>query len=142
MKYMMTYDLMEATRNTNQWLGATARAFADYPIMSWTTNPAMDWLRAWGDVTERTFSRMVVKPDWNIPPVPTGDGRDHPVDVNIVLERDFGDLIHINVQGREPPYDGAVGRNDDPARGLQIRRRGAHGLSGSFAACLVHLHER
>ena len=102
MKYMMTYDLMEATRNTNQWLGATARAFADYPIMSWTTNPAMDWLRAWGDVTERTFSRMVVKPDWNIPPVPTGDGRDHPVDVNIVLERDFGDLIHINVQGREP----------------------------------------
>lgn len=102
MKYMMTYDLMEATRNTNQWLGATARAFADYPMMSLTTNPAMDWLRAWGEVTERTFGRMVVKPDWNIPPVPTGDGRDHPVDVKVVLERDFGDLIHIEVQGREP----------------------------------------
>ena len=26
MKYMMTYDLMESIRNTNQWLGATARA--------------------------------------------------------------------------------------------------------------------
>jgi poly(3-hydroxybutyrate) depolymerase len=102
MKYMMTYDLMEATRNTNQWLGATARAFADYPMMSLTTNPAIDWLRAWGEVTERTFGRMVVKPDWNIPPVPTGDGRDHPVEVKIVLERAFGDLIHIQVQGREP----------------------------------------
>ena len=101
MKYMMTYDLMEATRNTNQWLGATARAFADYPMMSLTTNPAVDWLRAWGEVTERTFSRMVVKPDWNITPVPTGDGRDHPVEIDVIVERDFGDLIHINVQGRE-----------------------------------------
>ena len=102
MKYMMTYDLMEATRNTNQWLGATARAFADYPMMSLTTNPAMDWLRAWGDVTERTFGRMVMKPDWDIPSVPTGDGKDHPVEVNVVVERAFGDLIHIAVQGREP----------------------------------------
>ncbi|MBB5720908.1 poly(3-hydroxybutyrate) depolymerase [Loktanella ponticola] len=102
MKYMMTYDLMEATRNTNQWLGATARAFADYPMMSLTTNPGMDWLRAWGEVTERTFGRMVVKPDWNIPPVPSGDGRDHSVDTEIVLKRDFGDLIQIKVQGRDP----------------------------------------
>jgi len=63
MKYMMTYDLMESVRNTNQWLGASARAFASYPAMSLGANPAMDWLKAWGEVTERTFSRMVVKPD-------------------------------------------------------------------------------
>ena len=31
MKYMITYDLMESVRNTNQWLGATARAFAGTP---------------------------------------------------------------------------------------------------------------
>lgn len=102
MKHMITYDLMEATRNTNQWLGATARAFADYPMMSLTTNPAVDWIRAWGEVTERTFGRMVMKPDWNIPPVPTADGKDHSVDVSIVLERPFGDLIHFDVQGRAP----------------------------------------
>ena len=102
MKHMITYDLMEATRNTNQWLGATARAFADYPMMSLTTNPAVDWIRAWGEVTERTFGRMVMKPDWNIPPVPTADGKDHSVDVSIILERPFGDLIHFDVQGRAP----------------------------------------
>lgn len=102
MKHMITYDLMEATRNTNQWLGATARAFADYPMMSLTTNPAVDWIRAWGEVTERTFGRMVMKPDWNIPPVPTADGKDHSVDVGIILERPFGDLIHFDVQGRAP----------------------------------------
>jgi poly(3-hydroxybutyrate) depolymerase len=102
MKHMITYDLMEATRNTNQWLGATARAFADYPMMSLTTNPAVDWIRAWGEVTERTFGRMVMKPDWNIPPVPTADGKDHTVEVSIVLERPFGDLIHFDVQGRAP----------------------------------------
>ena len=66
MKYMMTYDLMESMRNTNQWLGATARAYASYPMMSWGANPAIDWLQAWGEVTERTFERMIVKPDWNI----------------------------------------------------------------------------
>ena len=101
MKYMMTYDLMETARNTNQWLGATARAFADYPMMQLGANPAMDWLRAWGDVTERTFSRMVLKPDWNIPSVPTGDGKDHPVSVDMVVSKPFGDLVHFNVQGRE-----------------------------------------
>ena len=30
MKYMTTYDLMESIRNTNEWMGATARAMAAY----------------------------------------------------------------------------------------------------------------
>ncbi len=102
MKYMMTYDLMEATRNTNQWLGATARAFASYPAMAMTANPFMDWLGAWGDVTERTFARMVVKPDWNIPTISMEDGQDHVVEVETVLSRPFGDLIHFSVIGRKP----------------------------------------
>ncbi len=101
MNYMMTYDMMEAVRNTNQWLGASARAFASYPIMSITTNPAMDWLEAWGEVTERTFSRMIVKPDWNIPPV-NGDGdQDYIVDIKTILKRPFGDLVRFDTPGRE-----------------------------------------
>ena len=28
MRYMLTYDMMETARNTNEWLGATARAMA------------------------------------------------------------------------------------------------------------------
>jgi len=102
MKYMMTYDLMESMRNTNQWLGATARAFASYPAMSWGANPAMDWLQAWGEVTERTFSRMILKPDWNIPPVSGEKGKDYPVVVETVVEKPFGDLIHFTMPGRKP----------------------------------------
>lgn len=100
MKYMLTYDLMETARNTNQWLGATARAFASYPAMAAFPNPAMDWLQAWGEVTERTFSRMVVKPDWGIPSFTCEDGKDHTVEIETLIERPFGDLIHFTVPGR------------------------------------------
>lgn len=100
MKYMMTYDLMESMRNTNEWLGATARAYASYPMMSWGANPAMDWLEAWGKVTERTFSRMVAKPDWNIPVQTNIDGTDMVVTTETVVERPFGDLIRFRVGNR------------------------------------------
>jgi len=97
---MMTYDLMESVRNTNQWLGASARAFASYPAMSFGPSPVMDWLKAWGEVTERSFSRMVMKPDWNIPPVTGQSGKDFPVVVKKVMERPFGDLIQFTMPGR------------------------------------------
>ena len=102
MKYMLTYDMMEATRNTNQWLGATARAFASYPAMAMTANPMVDWIRAWGEVTERSFERMVAKPDWDIPSIAMGDGKDHIVEVTPELEKPFGDLVHFDVRGRAP----------------------------------------
>lgn len=102
MKYMYTYDLMESVRNTNQWLGATARAFAGFPMMSMTANPAIEWLGAWGEVTERSFARMVAKPDWGIPTVTCEDGTDHSVHIDIEVSRPFGDLIHFKVPGRKP----------------------------------------
>ncbi|MEX0306693.1 MAG: polyhydroxyalkanoate depolymerase [Ruegeria sp.] len=101
MRYMMTYDLMETMRNTNQWLGATASAMASYPLFSMTPNPAFNWMAAWGEVTERTFQRMIVKPDWGIRTFTCEDGKDHLVDITPVLERPFGDLIHFRVNGRE-----------------------------------------
>ena len=101
MKYMMTYDLMESVRNTNQWLGATARSFASYPIMSLGANPMMDMIHAWGEVTERTFSRMVMKPDWNLPPVTGQSGKDFPVVVETIVSRPFGDLIRFRMKGRD-----------------------------------------
>ena len=101
MKYMMTYDLMESMRTTNQWLGATARAMASYPMMSLMPNPFMQLVGAWGEVTERTFERMVAKPDWGISALPTEDGRDHPITVEKIVERPFGDLIHFKIAGRK-----------------------------------------
>ena len=92
---------METIRNTNQWLGASAKAFAYYPTIAATPNPMMNWLAAWGEVTERSFERMIAKPDWNIDSFTCEDGRDHLVDIDLKIERPFGDLIHFNVQGRK-----------------------------------------
>lgn len=101
MRYMMTYDFMETMRNTNQWLGASANSLASYPVFSLMPNPALNWMAAWGEVTERTYQRMVVKPDWGIRTFTCEDGKDHLVDITPVVERSFGDLIHIKVNGRE-----------------------------------------
>ncbi|QMU59920.1 MAG: polyhydroxyalkanoate depolymerase [Boseongicola sp.] len=100
MRHMMTYDLMETIRTTNQWAGATAQAMASYPMWGVVPNPAFKMMAAWGEVTERSFSRMVAKPDWGIDSVVAADGRDHLVSVDIEVERPFGDLIRFNVQGR------------------------------------------
>ncbi|MEL6608288.1 MAG: polyhydroxyalkanoate depolymerase [Pseudomonadota bacterium] len=102
MRYMLTYDLMETARNTNQWLGATAKAMASYPVLSMVPNPAFQMMAAWGEVTERTFSRMIVKPDWGLESITTDDGKDHLIEIETVVERPFGDLIHFAVQGRKP----------------------------------------
>ncbi len=100
MRYMMTYDLMETARNTQQWMGASAKALASYPAFAMVPNPALNWMAAWGEVTERTFERMVVKPDWGIRTFTCEDGKDHLVEINKVVEGAFGDLIHFNVPGR------------------------------------------
>ncbi len=100
MKYMMTYDLMETARNTNEWLGATARAMASYPAVGLFPSPMFKVIAAWGEVTERSFSRMVAKPGWGIYTVPSEDGRDHVVTVETVMQRPFGNLIQFKVQGR------------------------------------------
>ena len=103
MPNMATYDLMETLRNTNQWLGASARSLASYPIFSMVPNPAFQWMAAWGDVTERSFERMVAKPDWGIRTFTCEDGKDHLVNIDTVVEKPFGNLIHFAVPGRKTP---------------------------------------
>ncbi len=101
MRYMLSYDWMETVRTTNQWLGASARALGSYPALAMIPNPALQWMTAWGEVTERTFERMVVKPDWGIDSMTCEDGKDHLVHIDPVIERPFGDLVHFNVLGRK-----------------------------------------
>ncbi len=102
MRHMLTYDLMETMRVTNQWMGASARAMCSYPALGLVANPLIQMTAAWGEVTERSFARMVAKPDWHIDSVPGSDGRDHVVTIENVIERPFGDLIRFDVQGRAP----------------------------------------
>lgn len=100
MKYMATYDFMETIRNTNEWMGATARAMASYPAFALTMNPMLQMTAAWGEVTERSFKRMVAKPDWGIRSIPGPEGQDHLIDVNVVVAKPFGDLIQFHVRRR------------------------------------------
>ena len=100
MKYLATYDLMESARITNQWLGATAKALCSYPTVGLVPNPIFSTIAAWGEVTERTFARMVAKPDWGIESVVTA-GREYVVNPTSIVERPFGDLVHFRVNGRK-----------------------------------------
>ncbi|MFN3844835.1 MAG: polyhydroxyalkanoate depolymerase [Paracoccaceae bacterium] len=102
MKFMTTYDMMETARNTNAWMGATARAMASYPAFALSMNPLWPLLSAWGEVTERTFDRMIAKPDWGIRSIVGPDGTDHLVDVKILVDRPFGNLVQFFVRRREP----------------------------------------
>jgi len=102
MKYMVTYDLMETVRNTNAWMGATARAMASYPMFAMSMNPMLQLTAAWGEVTERSFGRMVAKPDWGIRSIVGPDGQDHLVDIKPVVQKPFGDLVQFFVRRREP----------------------------------------
>ena len=102
MRFMAAYDFMETMRNTNAWLGATARTLGSYPATALAPHPAFRMMAAWGEVTERTFQRMVVKPDWNIRPIPGADGQDHIVTPVVETPRPFGDLVRFDVQGRGP----------------------------------------
>jgi len=102
MKSMASYDYMESLRNTNEWLGASARAMASYPVWGLVPHPMFKVLSAWGRITERSFARMVIKPDWGIRTIVGADGRDHIVRVETEVTRPFGDLIHFHVQGRAP----------------------------------------
>lgn len=102
LKGVVSYDAMETIRNTNEWLGASARALASYPIFAMIPHPGFKLMGAWGRVTERSFARMVIKPGWRIPPIPGEDGQDHTVYVEPVVRRAFGDLIHFRVARRDP----------------------------------------
>jgi len=102
MRYMATYDFMETARTTNQWMGATAQAFGSYPAAALFPNPFAQMVAAWGEVAERSFSRMTAKPDWGIASVVAEDGRDHVVEVENIVTKPFGDLLHFKVQGRKP----------------------------------------
>ena len=101
-KGIVSYDAMETIRNTSEWMGATARAVASTPAFALIPHPMLKLMSAWGRVTERSFARMVIKPDWNIPAISGEDGQDHVVYIDKVMGRPFGDLIHFRVARREP----------------------------------------
>lgn len=102
LKGIISYDAMETMRNSCEWAGASARALASYPAFAMFPSPMFKMMSAWGRVTERSFARMVIKPDWKIPPIVSEEGQDHVIYVEPVIERPFGDLVHFRVARRAP----------------------------------------
>ena len=100
MRHMAAYDWLETMRNTQEWMGATARAMASYPALALVPNPMLQMVAAWGEVTERSFRQMVSKPDWDIRAIVGPKGQDHLVEVKPVAQKPFGDLIHFEVHNR------------------------------------------
>ncbi len=96
-----TYDLVESARQGAEWMGATAKAFWSNPVFGLSPSPLPATFAAWGAVTERAFSRMVVKPDWGIDSVVTA-GREYVVRIETVLSRPFGDLIRFVADRPQP----------------------------------------
>jgi poly(3-hydroxybutyrate) depolymerase len=100
MRQMAQYELMEAFRATSEWMGSTARTMAGLPGMHLYAQPWSNLLGAWGQVTERAFERMVVKPEWGIKALPSHGAHDHTIEITTELEKPFGNLIRFKAQGR------------------------------------------
>ena len=86
------YDMTETMRLNSLWMGATAKTFWSNPIFGLTANPIPATFAAWGEVSERAFNRLAVKPDWGIDSVVSA-GKDYLVNVNTIVERPFGRLL-------------------------------------------------
>jgi len=100
-KSFATYDMFESYRQGGEWMGATAKAFWSNPVFGLTPSPLPATFAAWGQVAERSFSRMATKPDWGIKSVVT-DGHEYVVSVEKTLELPFGDLIHFRIDRDKP----------------------------------------
>lgn len=98
------YDAIESSRLAGKWLGATARTFWGSPVFGMSMNPLPAVLAAWGEISERAFDRIGVKPDWGIDST-VRDGRDFLVNLETVHELPFGRLLNFRVgedQNRKP----------------------------------------
>ena len=101
MKTLATYDLLESIRLTNELVAAAAKTFWSYPAFGLLPIPGPTSMAAWGQVTERAFSRMDQKPDWDID-MTISAGKEYFVDAVCVLSKPFCDLTKFNVKGRPP----------------------------------------
>ena len=98
---MSAYDFSESIRLNNVWIGATAKTFWRNPVFAMMPNTVASYFAGWGEVTERTFEQISVKPDWGIEAVVSGD-RDYAVTRQIVLDRPFCDLVHFAADRERP----------------------------------------
>jgi len=121
MRQIAQYEMMESMRAASVWMGSTAKAMSALPMFQLFGGPMAGMTQAWGEVTERAFERMSVKPDWNIKALPSHGGHEHAVEISTELDKPFGKLIRFK----------AVGRAELPRRVMLIAP-----MSGHYATLL------
>ncbi len=102
MYQMFSYDLAEAMRSTNHWIGATAKTVARSPFLAAVPNPMLAYIGAWGEVAERSFDCITHKPSWNIDEVASDCGTFHQVNIKSVVQKPFCNLLNFEAEGRAP----------------------------------------
>lgn len=100
MYQMFSYDLAEAFRSTNHWVGSTAKTVARSPFLAAVPNPMLAYVGAWGEVAERSFDCITHKPSWNIDEVASDCGTFFQVDIKTVVEKPFCNLLKFDADGR------------------------------------------
>ncbi len=98
---MLRYDTQESLRLSNQWIGASTKAFWGQPAFALSPSPLPPLFAAWGEVTERVWSRIAATPDWGIENV-VSRGNDHVVSTRIEQDRPFCKLVHFTADRNLP----------------------------------------
>lgn len=101
MYQMFSYDLAEAIRSTNHWIGTTAKTVARSPFLAGIPNPALAYVGAWGEVAERSFDCITHKPSWQIDEVVSDSGF-YQVNIQTIVQKPFCNLIKFDAEGRAP----------------------------------------
>ena len=99
MRSHYAYDGAESIRLAYEWIGASAKTFWSFPYFGFSSSFIPKTFSSWGKVVERTFSRIVEKPDWNINSI-VSNHTEYLVTEDVLLEKPFGKLLHFRVIDR------------------------------------------
>lgn len=99
MRSHYAYDGTESIRLAMEWMGASAKIFWSFPYFGFSSSFIPKTFSSWGKVVERSYSRIVEKPDWNINSI-VSDHIEYLVTEEIVMEKPFGKLLHFRVLDR------------------------------------------
>ena len=99
MRSHYAYDSTESIRLAFEWMGASAKTFWSFPYFGFASSFIPKTFSSWGKVAERTFSRIVEKPDWHIKSI-VSDHTEYLVTENILLDKPFGRLMQFQVLDR------------------------------------------
>ena len=96
-----TYEMSGHARAAGQHFGRLAKDFWSHPAFGFVPNAAPAILAAFGELAERTCSRMTVTPEWGIRSVES-NGSEFAVAKEVLVRRPFCDLIAFRAEGRAP----------------------------------------